>query len=240
MPWSSNATFLVSLGEFPDPADCEDHSEDDSEDEAGGLPSIPPGAIRGIYKPGRGERPLWDFPRGLYRREIAAYELTRFLGWDVVPPTVLRDADYGPGSLQFFIDTDFTSHYFTFLEREMFHPQLRRMAVFDVIANNTDRKGGHVLCDAAGHLWGIDNGLCFNEEPKLRTVIWDFAGEALPKELLDDIERFTEAGPNELGPLCSFLSNDEIGAARIRASKLLDKGELPAPRSDHAYPWPLV
>lgn len=240
MPWSSNATFLVSLGTFPED-ESEDESEHESEHEdAGGLPHIPDGAIRGIYKPGRGERPLWDFPRGLYRREIAAYELTRFLGWDVVPPTVLRDADYGPGSLQFFIDTDFTSHYFTFLENESFHPQLRRMAAFDVIANNTDRKGGHVLADAAGHLWGIDNGLCFNEEPKLRTVIWDFAGESLPRELRADIERFTTAGPGALGALCSLLSNDEISAAQQRAVTLLDKGELPAPRSDHAYPWPLV
>ena len=275
MPWSSNATFLVTLAEsFPaeveaaehsvDPTDDEhvgeyeaeeyedddcdgdqdddgdDEEDEDEDDETGGLPEVPAGAIRGIYKPGRGERPLWDFPRGLFRREIAAYELAQFFGWEVVPPTVLRDADYGPGSLQFFIDTDFTSHYFTFLEDETYHQQLRRMAVFDVIANNTDRKGGHVLADRNGHLWGIDNGLCFNEEPKLRTVIWDFAGQQVPAELTADIERFIDADADALGPLCSLLSNDEIGAARRRAANLLDRGELPAPRSDHAYPWPLV
>jgi uncharacterized repeat protein (TIGR03843 family) len=258
MPWSSNATFLVTLAgqgfeaapteSSPEPVDQpddygpdDDSDEDDSDDDGeGGLPPVPEGAIRGIYKPGRGERPLWDFPRGLYRREIAAYELSRLLGWDVVPPTVMRDGDYGPGSLQFFIDADFATHYFGFLEDETLHPQLRRMAVFDIIANNTDRKGGHVLADANRHLWGIDNGLCFNEDPKLRTVIWDFAGESVPADLIDDIVRFIEADVDALGPLCSLLSPDEISAARRRAATLLDRGELPAPRSDHAYPWPLV
>ncbi len=288
MPWSSNATFLVTLGQglaphaessdsevspdnhdnhdnhddsdddtdddefdgyddssddYDDEDDESDEPDDDASDQPGprlGLPEKPADAIRGIYKPGRGERPLWDFPRGLFRREIAAYELSRFLGWDVIPPTVLRDADYGPGSLQMFVETDFNRHYFTFLEIEALHPQLKRMAAFDIVANNTDRKGGHVLADADGHLWGIDNGLCFNEEPKLRTVIWDFAGETLPKDLHPDLERLVSAKHEDLGPLCGLLSGDELAAMQRRALNLLDRGELPTPRSDYAYPWPLV
>jgi uncharacterized repeat protein (TIGR03843 family) len=277
MPWSSNATFLVTLGtNLPSlPVDAEaaegdgessgeaaddgrpddeydeydegddEDTDDDTDDEAQdagrlGLPPIPDGAIRGIYKPGKGERPLWDFPRGLFRREIAAYELSQFLGWEVIPPTVLRDSDYGPGSLQLFIDTNFNRHYFTFLEDESFHDQLKRMAVFDVIANNTDRKGGHVLADADGHLWGIDNGLCFNEDPKLRTVIWDFAGEKLPPNLKPGLEKIATAKHAQLGPLCGLLGDDEIAAMQRRAMGLLDRDVLPSPRSDHAYPWPLV
>jgi uncharacterized repeat protein (TIGR03843 family) len=252
MPWSSNATFLVTLGQGLEPhhdhegpssaADSDDDQDDDDDENAPrlGLPEKPVGAIRGIYKPGRGERPLWDFPRGLFRREIGAYELSRFLDWDVIPPTVLRDADYGPGSLQMFVETDFNKHYFVFLEDEALHPQLKRMAAFDIVANNTDRKGGHVLADADGHLWGIDNGLCFNEDPKLRTVIWDFAGEALPADLRPDLERLATVTHTDIGPLCGLLSTEELTAMQRRAITLLDRGELPAPRSDHAYPWPLV
>jgi uncharacterized repeat protein (TIGR03843 family) len=274
MPWSSNATFLVSIGHqvepYPetDPAgstadstadsdldddDYEDENdsdgyedeendgdEDDDSGSAGGLPAIPPGAHRGIYKPGRGERPLWDFPRGLFRREIAAYELSELLGWGLIPPTVLRDADYGPGSVQWFIDTDYTKHYFTLLEDSAHHDQLRRMALFDIVANNTDRKGGHVLLDAHGALWGIDNGLCFNEEPKLRTVIWDFAGETLPEGLCTDLAALVKRNPKQLGSLNNLLSSDEIAALFARARRLLERPEFPAPRSDHAYPWPLV
>jgi uncharacterized repeat protein (TIGR03843 family) len=260
MPWSSNATFLVTLGGEPveqeEPAvsradgddrdDWEDEEEgggeeeEDDDDEGQPLPSLPLGAIRGIYKPGKGERPLWDFPRGLYRREVAAYELSVLLGWDVIPPTVVRLAEYGVGSLQFFVETNFSEHYFTFLEREHHHPALKRLAAFDIIANNTDRKGGHVLADRDGHLWGIDNGLCFNEEPKLRTVIWDFAGESIPHSLLKDITRLLDRSPDELGQLNELLSADEIGAMYVRAQRLVNRGELPAPRSDYAYPWPLV
>lgn len=277
MPWSSNATFLVSIGDGletdpeteddgtvddcdeddfdgdeddidEDDIDEDDCNEDDSskdgstssEGQQSGLPLLPTGARRGIYKPHRGERPLWDFPSGLYRREVAAYELSAWLGWTVIPPTVLRDADYGLGSVQLFIDADFTRHYFTFLEDEGFHDQLRTMAVFDVVANNADRKGGHVLVDSGGHLWGIDQGLCFNVEPKLRTVIWDFAGEKIPAHLIPDLERLALASDDELGALTQLLMPDEREAMRVRTIRLLRTNELPAPRSDHAYPWPLV
>jgi uncharacterized repeat protein (TIGR03843 family) len=282
MPWSSNATFLVTVGpsvtshdhvepddpveppdserdeyvdefdddEFDDELQAEDDDgsdDDDDDDDDGdegdgtsGLPSLPDGAVRGIYKPHRGERPLWDFPSGLYRREVAAYELSQWLGWSVVPPTVLREADYGLGSVQLFIEADFAKHYFNFLEEERFHLQLKTMAAFDVVANNADRKGGHVLIDADDHLWGIDNGLCFNVEPKLRTVIWDFAGETLPTNLTPDLDRLAGASIDDLGSLPGLLLPDELDAMRTRAGRLVERNELPTPRSDHAYPWPLV
>src|SRR5207248_851304 len=125
-----------------------------------------------VYKPWRGERPLWDFPDGLFRREVAAYELSAALGWDIVPETVARDdGPHGPGSYQRFVDADFTEHYFTLLEAARDLDALRKIAVFDLVANNADRKSGHCLVDAGDHIWGIDHGLCFAVPPKLRTVM---------------------------------------------------------------------
>jgi uncharacterized repeat protein (TIGR03843 family) len=214
MPWSSNGTYLVSVAA----ESCE---------------------LAAIYKPGRAERPLWDFPDGLYRREVAAYELSETLGWRFVPPTVeVEDAPLGPGSLQLFVDADFEQHYFTLLEEEEHHPVLQRMAVFDVLANNADRKGGHCLVDTAGRIWGIDHGLCFHVQPKLRTVIWDFAGEPIPEPELGDIARLAE---DDLpSPLQALLHPEECRALKARARKLLDMKRLPEPRSDRPYPWPLV
>lgn len=215
MPWSSNGTYLTTVQ----------------------LDGCPP--LRAIYKPHAAERPLWDFPDGLFRREVAAYELARRLGWDVVPETVLlADGPLGAGSLQRFVDADFEQHYFTLLEEERHHPALRRMAAFDVVANNADRKGGHCLVDGDGHLWGIDHGLCFHVEAKLRTVIWDFAGEPLEAPLLADLGRLADDGP---GPaLEELLHPAEVTALRRRASLVARRGALPEPRSDRPYPWPLV
>ncbi|MDE3202801.1 MAG: SCO1664 family protein [Acidobacteriota bacterium] len=217
MPWSSNNTFLVTV--------------------AGGADGAEP--VTAIYKPGRGERPLWDFPDGLYRREVAAYELSEALGWSVVPPTVeLADGPLGPGSLQLFVQADFEQHYFTLLEVEAHHRALKRMATFDAVANNADRKGGHCLIDAAGRIWGIDHGLCFHVQEKLRTVIWDFAGECVEGDDLADVARLVEGGlPESLGRL---LHHDECRALLRRARHLLDDPRLPEPRTDHPYPWPLV
>ncbi|HET9731806.1 MAG TPA: SCO1664 family protein [Acidimicrobiales bacterium] len=214
MPWSSNHTFVVTVGEGDD-------------------------RLAGIYKPGRGERPLWDFPDGLYRREVAAYELCESLGWGFVPPTVERhDGPFGPGSLQLFVDADFEQHYFTLLEEEAHHRPLKRMATFDVLANNADRKGGHCLIDADGRIWGIDHGLCFHVQPKLRTVIWDFAGEPLEADDRADVERWLGDGlPDRLAEL---LHPEECRALQKRARRLLEDGRLPEPRTDHPYPWPLV
>ncbi|HET9071107.1 MAG TPA: SCO1664 family protein [Acidimicrobiales bacterium] len=219
MPWSSNGTFLCSVGEAVDDA---------------GTPQL-----AAIYKPLRAERPLWDFPGGLYRREIAAYELAAQLGWQLVPETVEReDAPLGVGSLQRFVPADFEQHYFTLLEDSRHHPSLRRMAAFDALANNADRKGGHCLLDAEDRIWGIDHGLCFHTEPKLRTVIWDWAGERIDDALLDDVARLVDAGPSDA--LARWLGADELDALVRRAERLLRRRRLPQPQSDRPYPWPLV
>ena len=211
---ASNATFLVSL--------------DDDE----GL---------AIYKPGRGERPLWDFPPGLYRREVAAYELSEALGLHIVPPTVLRpDAPLGEGSLQWFVNADFAEHYFSlFAERPELHDQLRAIAVFDTIANNTDRKSGHCLLeigDGIDRVWAIDNGLCFSTEDKLRTVIWEFAGEPLP----DELRRAAAQAVETPSTLADLLDDEEITAISRRARRLASTATFPSERHSHGYPWPLV
>jgi uncharacterized repeat protein (TIGR03843 family) len=218
MPWSSNATFLVTVGP------------------AAGSAQEP---IVAVYKPAAGERPLWDFPGGLYRREIAAYQLSVALGWDFVPETIERsDAPMGPGALQRFIDADFEQHYFTLLEEERYHRALKRIATFDVVANNADRKGGHCLVDDDGQVWAIDHGLCFHVEPKLRTVIWDFAGEPVEDEDLADLANLVDDGIPR--PVKEHLRPDEVAALESRIRRLLSRRRLPEPRSDRPYPWPLV
>ena len=214
LPWSSNYSFLVTV------------RLDGTE-------------RRAVYKPGRGERPLWDYPGGLFRREVAAYELSAALGFDVVPETVLRlDGPHGKGSAQRFVDADFAEHYFTLVTEPRHHAQLRRIAAFDLLANNGDRKGGHLLVDWEGRVWGIDHGLCFHVEGKLRTVMWDFAGEELPPEMLAACELVTEKIPDRVA---AVLEPDECQALRRRAVALLRKRRYPSPRDDYrAYPWPLV
>jgi uncharacterized repeat protein (TIGR03843 family) len=193
---------------------------------------------RAIYKPHQGERPLWDFPDGLYRREAGAFVLSRALGWDCIPPTIVRDGPFGPGSLQLFVDADFDQHHFTLVEDEAFHPQLRRLCAFDIVANSTDRKGGHVLVDQDRHLWGIDNGLSLHAEFKLRTVIWEFATEPVPSELADDLDRFLTAPlPPEL---CDLLDPFERDALLQRTRALLHEGRFPIDTTGRRYPWPLV
>ncbi len=205
MPWSSNGTYLVTV----------------TADE------LPP--MVAVYKPGRAERPLWDFPDGLFRREVAAYELSEALGWGFVPATLERaDGPSGRAPLQMFVDADFEQHYFTLMEEERHHAALKRMATFDLLANNADRKGGHCLLDAEGRIWGIDHGLCFHTQPKLRTVIWDFAGEELGGDDSADIERFVAAGLPE--SLRRMLHQDEGRALTARAEGLLRRGRLPEPR----------
>ncbi|MCU0267412.1 MAG: SCO1664 family protein [Acidimicrobiales bacterium] len=214
MPWSSNATYLVSL--------C--HGEQQA---------------RAVYKPLRGERPLWDFPRGLYQREVAAYELATALGWDLVPVTVARDdAPLGEGSLQHFVTADYDQHYFTLLDDEAHHDAFRKICVFDLLANNTDRKSGHVLLDDDGHIWAIDNGLSFHHEFKLRTVIWDFAGEPIPDPLLSAVEAFVESGLPD--PLARWLDAFERDALLTRARAVLTARRFPVDPSGRRYPWPLV
>lgn len=196
-----------------------------------------------IYKPRKGERPLWDFPDGtLYKRERAAYLTSEFLEWTIVPPTVIRDGLHGIGSLQFYIDHDPDEHYFTFDESVL--PQLARMALFDVIVNNADRKGGHLLLDTQGRVWGIDHGITFNKEHKLRTVIWDFAGQIIPQILLDDVNRLCETLKDPLSDyrkaLDDLLLGCEIEAFEWRVERLLRTQRYPQPGSGPNYPWPAV
>lgn len=191
-----------------------------------------------VYKPERGEAPLYDFPPGLHVRERAAFLLSEYLGWHIVPPTVTRaDGPFGVGSLQWFIENG-GEHYFPLLEtRPELHGQLRRMAVFDLLTNNTDRKSGHVLLDAADHIWGIDHGLCFHPEPKLRTVIWDFAGEEIEGSLVAAVEPLRWQIPEDIAVL---LGSAEVAALQRRASRIVRLPFLPHPRSPYQYPWPLV
>lgn len=191
-----------------------------------------------VYKPVRGERPLWDFPPGLHRREVAAYELDRLLGWQLVPETVLRgDGPYGPGSMQRVVAAD-DEHYFSVRDDEGWHPLLRRIAAFDVLINNADRKAGHVL-HAEGTLYGIDHGLTFHEEDKLRTVIWDFVGDPLGGEVTAGLKRIT-SGDELPDALQGLLDGAEVDALIARAEMLLAEGCLPEPGPGRPYPWPLV
>lgn len=213
MPYSSNATFLVSLT----------HDEK---------------SVRAIYKPLRGERPLWDFEPGLHRREVAAYLLSEKMGLGCVPPTVLRDGPNGEGSVQLLIDANPDEHYFTiFEERQDLHDQFRAMCMFDIVANNTDRKSGHVLVDKNSHVWGIDHGVCFSRDFKLRTVIWEFGGEEIAEDLLAKIEPLTKTVPLEVATL---LNEQEVNAITERAKWLFNGAQFPVDPSGRHYPWPLV
>jgi hypothetical protein len=198
-----------------------------------------------VYKPVRGEQPLWDFPRGsLAHREVAAYLLSEGLGWNLVPPTIYRrKAPAGPGSLQLYIEHDPNYHYFNFDEEDRLC--LRPAALFDLIANNADRKGGHILKDAAGQLWFIDHGLCFHTDDKLRTVIWDFGGEAIPPNLIADLERLDGLLSSTDGALRAELEQHirpgEVSSLAARARYLVEAGCFPMPPSSRrSYPWPPV
>jgi uncharacterized repeat protein (TIGR03843 family) len=197
--------------------------------------------LMAVYKPGKGERPLWDFPGGLFRREVAAYVLSESLGWGLVPETVERtEGPFGEGSVQRYVPEDGTAHYFTLRDDPQWHPTLMRMCAFDVVANNADRKSGHVLL-AEDRLWAIDNGLCFNEEDKLRTVIWDFGGTPLSPEDAEALVRWQREGPS--ARLCELLTPTEVEALMDRTAWLVHLQALPELVDDGGwppYPWPLV
>jgi len=191
-----------------------------------------------VYKPGRGERPLWDFPPGLFKREVAAYFLSEALGWGLVPPTVEREGPLGPGSLQRFIEADFAEHYFTLKENPAHHEQLKRICLFDLIANNADRKSGHCLLAPGGVIYAIDNALTFHAEPKLRTVIWEFAGEPIPEAMLEDVRHFLAAGPS--ASLAALLESPEQETLLSRAQAVVEEGRFPGDAGGLSYPWPLI
>lgn len=216
MPWSSNGTYLVDVR-------CGDEH----------APAI--------YKPERGERPLWDFPGGLWRREVAAFELSEAMGFGLVPPTVERsdgDAPMGRGSLQAFVPARFSEHYFTLREIDALRETLQTLCAFDLVANSADRKGGHCLIDTEGRIWAIDNGLSFHEEFKVRTVIWDFAGEPLPAVVARALMQLLE--DRLPGALDNLLEEQEREALLNRARRLLSNGVFPHDATGRRYPWPLV
>ncbi len=189
-----------------------------------------------VYKPRRGERPLWDFPSGtLCLRERAAWLVSSQLGWDLVPPVVLRDGPAGYGALQLFIEEDEDADVRALIRTHT--DELRTLALFDVVINNADRKAGHLIVDTDGKLWGVDHGVTFSDEPKLRTVIWAFEGETIPQRLLDDLETLTRGmGVGELGDL---LHPMELDALCQRVSTLLATKRFPAPDPHrHHVPWP--
>ncbi len=196
-----------------------------------------------VYKPIKGERPLWDFPENtLALREVAAFLVSQSLNWDLVPPTVYRPSGpHGPGSLQFFVNAEPEWHYFNVTDVE--RPIFKRVAAFDVVINNADRKAGHVLKSSDGQFWLIDHGVTFHAQHKLRTVIWDFAGEPLPDDLCSDLQAFRtrlEEDEDLRGAFDSLLDPLEVAALRRRIERLVDAGVFPQPRSNYSYPWPPI
>jgi len=216
IPWASNATLLARVR----------HRE---------LEGL------AVYKPVKGERPLWDFPPGtLYRREVAAYLVSEQLGWRLVPPTLVREGPLGVGSLQLYVDADAEVTAFELLAAG--NAALPRIAAFDVVTNNADRKAGHCLMGEDERVWAIDHGVCFHAEPKLRTVLWDLAGHPLEAADVADLEALAAAaaGGGLAERLAELLAADEIAAVVERSLGLARAGRLPAPGSGRAYPWPLV
>jgi hypothetical protein len=221
LPYSSNHSFLVTV------------THDDIT-----LPAV--------YKPRRGESPLWDFEWGtLCQRETAAYTISHALDWGLVPPTVLRDGSRGIGSVQLFIPNDDGAHYFTVQEDARFTLALRRLALFDFVVNNADRKSGHCLIGEDRRLWAIDHGICFHVEYKLRTVIWEFSDRRIDDALLDDLRRLyaslTHPGNAVADELCKLLSGAERTALLSRLQTLLRTRTYPGPHIHRRnYPWPPV
>ena len=218
VPWSSNYTYLVKIKSGAD-------------------------ETLAIYKPSSGERPLWDFQTGsLAKRECAAYLISAALGWPNIPPTILREGPEGEGALQLFVDAAAKEHFFTL--RDTHRDEMKKIAVFDSIINNTDRKGGHILLGKDGKIWCIDHGVTFHEYPKLRTVIWDFVGEEIPRELVADLERLRaclDRDESLKSELRLLLDRSEMNALKQRIDELVDAGVYPTPPEDWPHiPWPPV
>ncbi len=228
LPWSSNYSFLVRV--------------------YGPLAGQPEQAMIAVYKPRQGERPLWDFPQGtLCQREVAAFLISAALGWDLIPPTVLRQGPQGIGSVQQFIAHDPECHYFTFEGNKTFRRALQKIALVDIICNNADRKGGHVLlqeaenASQADRLWAIDHGICFHSEYKLRTVIWEFAGTAIPADLLADLAALQSKMRSQLYPeLQELLSKTELLGLENRLDRIIQRQTFIKPGPGRHYPWPPV
>ncbi len=221
LPYSSNYSYLVKISD-------RDRS------------------LAAVYKPGQGESPLWDFDHGsLCNRETAAYQVSQALNWGLVPPTILRQGPYGQGSIQFYVEHDPDQHYFSVRDDARFAAALQRIALFDYIINNADRKSGHCLVCANGRMWAIDHGVCFHVEYKLRSVIWEFSGQPIAPDLLADMARF-DAGLADRDATFSrifttLLTGGEVEAMRNRLAHLLKNRSYPGPLAMRRnYPWPPI
>ena len=225
LPWSSNYTFMVRV--------CLNDRE-----------------VEAVYKPRRGERPLWDFTQGtLCQRERASFIVSDALGWHLIPPTVLRQGPNGIGSVQLFVEHDPERHYFTFEGEAPFRNELQKIVLLDLLINNADRKSGHVLLEEqnrdtnGNRLWAIDHGICFHTEYKLRTVIWEFAGQSIPNALLADLIKFQQLfnqGTNLYNQLQTLLSQAEIVAFQKRLQGVINQKKFHQPGPGRHYPWPPV
>ena len=195
-----------------------------------------------VYKPRDGEAPLWDFPDGtLYQREMAAYVVSEALGWELVPPTVIRDGPMGVGMVQLFVDHEPTEHYLTLADTHA--DVFRRVAAFDLAVNNADRKSGHCLLQrGTGRIYVVDHGVTFNVQPKLRTVIWEHAGEPIPAEILADLARLASALAvgNVRTLMDELLAPEELDALETRIAALMQHAEYPEPGPGRPYPWPPI
>jgi hypothetical protein len=192
-----------------------------------------------VYKPVAGERPLWDFPDGtLAGREVSAHLVSQATGWRIVPPTVLREGPFGPGMVQLWVDGDPAVDLGAFVRRDL--PGLRRMAVFDAVVNNADRKGGHIIPMPDGHVYGVDHGICFSADPKLRTLLWRWAGKPLPDEAVAMLEGLADDLRGDLGErLHEHLTRREVRCTQQRVADLLRTGRHPEPSGEWpALPWP--
>ncbi len=215
IPWGSNYTFCVGL-------------------ELDGRSGL------GIYKPRRGERPLWDFPDGtLYQREYAAFVVSQAVGWPFVPATIIRDGPHGVGTVQLYVESEPPGSI-----GELQRPDdldLARIAAFDIFANNADRKAGHLLRDRDGRMWGIDHGLCFNVPPKVRTVLLHYCGEPIPDPVLEEMRAFRGDALRAEGlkaTLASVLDEEEIEVFFRRIDGMLDRGIYPTLGGYRNVPWP--
>lgn len=234
---ASNLTLLCHLG--PVPAELAQRPPDPA--------SFRPSDLA-IYKPRDGEAPLWDFPDGtLHQREVAAYELDRLLGWQLVPTTVRRsDGPLGAGAVQAYVSHDPACHYFWMVEEgpAELRPQLERMVLFDVVIDNADRKGGHVLLDRDhDRVQLVDHGVSFHVERKLRTVAWHFIGEPVPSAAREDLRQLAEvlrSGGPRTGPLVELLTPAEYRRLCERAEEAAELERFPGPEGSRPYPWPLL
>jgi uncharacterized repeat protein (TIGR03843 family) len=220
MPWGSNYTFL-------------------------GVISTTEHKFNVVYKPCQGERPLWDFEYGtLGYRETASYVVGQALGgWQLVPPTTMHNGPHGIGSVQLYIHTNYDDHYFTLKDQSQYRLVFQKMALFDYLVNNADRKGGHCLRDQQDRIWAIDHGLTFHAEYKLRTVIWAFEGQPIPHPLYTDLETFAQSfQPSQptYQQLLNLLSPREVERVCHRLQTLLEKGRFPSPTGYRDYPYPPV